>query len=269
MPILYNTQLITLTAGGGTENLNTFANISLYIVQGSATLTSNWTIQSTGTLTQGLLYKFKYEADIDLDGNTITFFGTTMPETLVDKSCEITAYYDGTDWEVNFVLDVDEDGSIPLDVLEQNPFRPIPAVSEVMVNGDDSPIILNAVQGEGTTASVLHYRCDPVEKVLEIIGSVDVYSVDETAVAGDLKVMIMTWGTEAIQPSDGAAFEDRYPLSLAYTLNATVEPNSIKGGYISKTPNFTGIHLTVPSGSLGTDTNCSYRGKVNLKFRYL
>jgi hypothetical protein len=118
MPITNNSQIITLTAGGGTQNLPTISPATLYIVQGTTTLTSNWTIQSSGTAVVGMQYNIKYEATIALDGNTITVFGTTMPSTLVDKSCEITAYYDGTDWEVNFILDLNENGAIPITVIE-------------------------------------------------------------------------------------------------------------------------------------------------------
>lgn len=117
MPIYNNTQIITLTAGGGTENLDVYSPSNLYIIKGVATLTSNWTIQSSGTPVQGLQYDFKYEAEIDLDGNTITIFGKTLPATLADKTHEITAYYDGVDWEVNFKVDVDENGSLPAEIL--------------------------------------------------------------------------------------------------------------------------------------------------------
>ena len=131
MPIQNTTQTIDLTAGGGTENLPVFAPTSMYIIQstGSVTLTSNWTIQESGTPTTGLEYHFRYEADITPDGNTITVFGRALPDTLYDKTHDIIAYYDGTDWEVNFIVDVDENGAIPLSVIESNPFRAVTCCS--------------------------------------------------------------------------------------------------------------------------------------------
>ena len=119
MPIIHSTEELTLTAGGGTLNLDTTIPVRFYIVKGTATLTSNWTIQPSGTAIEGMVYEFKYEADIDLNGNTITLFGTTIPETLVDKTHQITAYYDGTDWQVNFALNVDENGSLPKEIISE------------------------------------------------------------------------------------------------------------------------------------------------------
>jgi hypothetical protein len=112
MPIIYNTKIDILTSGGGTLNLDITLPVQLYIIQGNATLTSNWTIQPSGVPIQGVQYDIKWEADITLNGNTITIFGKTMPETLSNKSHEITCYYDGVDWEVNFKIDLDENGSI-------------------------------------------------------------------------------------------------------------------------------------------------------------
>jgi len=119
MPIIHSTEEITLTAGGGTLNLDTTIPVRFYIVKGTATLTSNWTIQPSGTAVEGMVYEFKYEADINLNGNTITLFGTAIPETLVDKTHQITAYYDGSDWQVNFALNVDENGSLPKEIISE------------------------------------------------------------------------------------------------------------------------------------------------------
>jgi len=119
MPIQNNLKIITLTAGGGTENLSVSSISNLYVIKGTATLTSNWTIQPSGTPNAGAEYKFRYEADITLGGNNITVFGTTIPDTLVDKTHEINAYYDGSDWEVNFLVDVDENGSLPKEIISE------------------------------------------------------------------------------------------------------------------------------------------------------
>lgn len=116
MPTIDIIQEIELTAGGGTENLDVVSSVSLYIITGTATLTSNWTIQPLGTPVLGLKYEFKYQADIDLDGNDITIFGKTLPPHLADKKMQITAYYEGTNWEVDFLVDVKE--GIPEELME-------------------------------------------------------------------------------------------------------------------------------------------------------
>lgn len=118
MPVFNNTQTIELTAGGGTISLDTADTVNLYIIEGTTTLTSNWTIQPIDTLsilTVGTIYNFKYEADITLDGNTITIFGKTLPPHLADKNMRITAYYNGSAWEVAFIPDFNQ-----TDILNYN-----------------------------------------------------------------------------------------------------------------------------------------------------
>lgn len=112
MPILNTIHTEILTSGGGTINWDTILPIQLYIIKGTATLTSNWTIQPQGVVSEGMVYNIKWEANIDLNGNTITIFGKPLPELLSNKTHEIICYYDGTDWEVNFIIDAEEDGSI-------------------------------------------------------------------------------------------------------------------------------------------------------------
>lgn len=267
MPIINNSEIRTLTAGGGTIDLPTNSLTALYIIQGNATLTSNWTIQPQGTATAGMEYVFRYEADIDLDGNSITVFGETMPETLADKTHEITASYDGTDWEVNFKLDVAEDGSVPLSVLQSNPFRTLPATSEVMFDGVDSPTIFNAVQSEGETASDLQYRVDATNGFIEFIGEIVVYNIDETTVSGDLSVTIMNDANHILSTFRGLKW--RIPVTLGYHSSITdVEPVSIKGGVITKSSTFSNVNLQIPSADLGTGTDAQYRGYVTFKIPY-
>jgi len=118
MPIINSIHEINLTAVGGTENLPTTFGATLYVIKGTATLTSNWTIQPTGTPSLGMTYNFKYAADIDLNGNNITIFGETLNPTLSNKTHEIRAYWNGTAWEVDFIADVSEVGIIPKESVE-------------------------------------------------------------------------------------------------------------------------------------------------------
>lgn len=105
-----------LTAGGGTKNLSNQEFESRYRIfsSGSVTLTSSWTIQQDPAESpiENLLFTIRYEADISLNGNSITFFGTTMPSELTDKQCYIYAKYDGSSWQVIFWPDWDEDNII-------------------------------------------------------------------------------------------------------------------------------------------------------------
>lgn len=102
-----NKQVISkhqLTAGGGTINLDVTEYVDLYILytSGSVTLTSPYTIQTTGTNQEGDFYKFYYNADLDFDSNAFTVMGVVMPEDIDDHNCIIDAYYDGSAWSVTF-----------------------------------------------------------------------------------------------------------------------------------------------------------------------
>ena len=79
-------QNIQLTAGGGTVNLPVGGYINLFRIYGNVTLTSNWTIQASGTPVNGQYYEFIYEANLDLNGNNLTVFGEALPENLEDKN---------------------------------------------------------------------------------------------------------------------------------------------------------------------------------------
>jgi hypothetical protein len=271
MPILNTTQIITLTAGGGTENLDVLGQPSLYVVQGTATLTSNWTIQPTGTPLQGTEFVFRYEANIDLDGNTITVFGTTMPETVVDKSHNISAYWDGANWEVNFTPDLDEAGSIPLSVVQGNGWSTIPAVTEVMLNGDNSPTIENSIQAEGTTQSKLYYKVNPNSKTLNISGVVDVVNIDETAVSGTLSVIVLNF-LSGITTNLGSFLN--IPILAEYQISGTAEANSgasspsFKAGYLQKGGTFAPLNLVIPSANLGTSVTARYSAYIDITIQY-
>ena len=93
-----------LTAGGGTINLDAADHVDLYVLytSGSVTLTSPYTIQTTGTDQEGHFYKFHYKADLDFDSNAFTIMGVTMPEDIDGNEGIIEAYYDGSAWSVSF-----------------------------------------------------------------------------------------------------------------------------------------------------------------------
>jgi hypothetical protein len=124
MPRQLIKQTITLTAGGGTTNLDVEDMNELYTVvtSGSVTLAANVVIQSSGSLYEGVFYEFEYEANISANGNTIEFFGTTMPDNLTAKKCRVTAYYDGSAWTVKFLPSMDETGVVGKNQLRVTPY---------------------------------------------------------------------------------------------------------------------------------------------------
>ena len=123
MPSISEIYDITLTAGGGTENLPVTGHYTKYrVTSGAITLTSNWTIQSSGTPTDGTTYYLEYEADVTLSGNSITFFGTTMPSNLSQAKFRVVAVYNesATAWEVAYLLDGNSAGIINTSNIADN-----------------------------------------------------------------------------------------------------------------------------------------------------
>ena len=219
-----------------------------------------------------MVYNFRYQAEIDLDGNDITIFGKVLPTNLSDKTHVISCYYNGTSWEVDFLIDVTEDNSLPFSVIEENPFKIVPSSPEIMINGDYSPSIYNDVQGEGTTDSKLYYRCHPTEKEIEIYGFINVYDIDETAVSGTFSVIIASFasssGSYALLPYLGGSISIRIPVLLEYSSASNTTTDSVVGGYLSKAPTFANITLVIPPSTLGTSTNATYKTMVYFKLLY-
>lgn len=101
----------TLDGGTPASTLSLSGNgIQGYVVTGTATLTSSLTIQYSGTpsVTLGVLGYFYWNADVVLNGNTLTFFGVSVPQVYLNKGGLWVVYYDGSGYGVavlpNFTL---------------------------------------------------------------------------------------------------------------------------------------------------------------------
>jgi len=269
MPNINTIQEILLTPGGGTVNLPIFSPVTLYIVKGLSTLTSNWTIQSSGTPVKGIEYRFRYEADVNLNGNTITVFGKTMPSTLSDKNCQITTYYDGSNWDVTFHASMDENGSISFELIEDASFLPlINGGVFTLNNGLNSPMGVNNYNpiSQVTTDSDLYVRAVNNSNVLEIIGDVNI-KLDETFSVSDIDEVISQLSTG---PNDLEDFE--LPITLVCNdITAALSP--VRSHYVQGI-----LYYTASSGSLmlhvkgsekSTNTIAEYRAHINLKLKYL
>jgi len=110
MPIEFIRKESEILAAGGTVSFDSTELVDQYIIvsTGAVTLLANQAFTYTGAISAGMLFKFEYTANIDAGANTITFFGETMPDSLTDKECEITAYYNGTTWDVKFIPSINE-----------------------------------------------------------------------------------------------------------------------------------------------------------------
>lgn len=111
MPIYNGVYTQTITTGGGTINLDVSqSTITRYIFDGTATLSSSWTIQSTGTPVAGMEFDIRWYAQVSLDGNNVTIFGQVLTQEQAENNLKIIAYYNGSTWDVLIeVTDVVDD----------------------------------------------------------------------------------------------------------------------------------------------------------------
>lgn len=80
-------------------------SVSFYVINGTAVLTDNLTLEpdSKTSYGNGVEFIFKYTADVDLNGNTFTIFGKDIPARLSDKNMLIYCTFEGSTWDVVFL----------------------------------------------------------------------------------------------------------------------------------------------------------------------
>lgn len=106
-------KIITVTASGGSIDLNSFPQVDEFVITGTATLTSNLTITSGASPDAGLTYKLIWDANLTLGANTVTVFGQTLRQANANKRNFITVQGDGSAFET--VVSPDVTGSAFID----------------------------------------------------------------------------------------------------------------------------------------------------------
>ena len=169
MPLIKKQESFEIVSGGNTFNLNVESRTTSYRIYSSAPVTpvGNHSFTPTGTAVEGMTFTFRYLADATLNSPVvISIFGTTMPSVLGDKTHTITAYYDGAAWDVQFVPDLDQTGTLPYDVLPSDE-----GFTAVNAFGGAAPAFANPdYTSSGTTALGFRLRGD---KRLEFRGTVN------------------------------------------------------------------------------------------------
>lgn len=108
MAYVDSTYLITLTAGGGTENLPVTDPYGEYDIVGSPTLAGSWVIQASGSPVTNTKFIFNYEANVTLNGNNLTIFGLSLTDEQALKHCIIVSKYDGSAWDTKIFPDFEQ-----------------------------------------------------------------------------------------------------------------------------------------------------------------
>ena len=104
--VLYNKK-VTIVTGGGTDTIVFPDDCKYinYIIDGSATLSSNYTLNYSGTPEDFLVLEIKYVADINLFGNTITILGKTLSQEEANSNLNIVAVWNGSSFDVAVLKD--------------------------------------------------------------------------------------------------------------------------------------------------------------------
>jgi len=169
MPLIKKQESFEIVSGGNTFNLDVESRTTSYRIYSSAPVTpvGNHSFTVSGTPVEGMTFTFRYLADATLNSPVvISIFGSTMPSVLGNKNHTITAYYDGASWDVQFVPDLDQTGTLPYDVLP-----PDETFTAVNAFGGSAPAFANAdYTSSGTTALGFRLRGD---KRLEFRGVVN------------------------------------------------------------------------------------------------
>lgn len=115
----FNTQEIVPVAGGGTHTVDVDGTTQhVYICPaGAITLSSALNINASGTAKKYQYIKFVYCGTITSDtatGKSVNIFGTELSNAQALYEAEITAFYNGTAWEIRIYSD-DESGNVALE----------------------------------------------------------------------------------------------------------------------------------------------------------
>lgn len=108
----------TLVAGGGTINLPVTDPYTKYVFDGSATLSSSYTIQSSGTPSLGTEFIIQYNASLILNSNTLTIFGADIIADLALKHFIVHAIYNGSSWDTTVLANFGDQPFITGDMID-------------------------------------------------------------------------------------------------------------------------------------------------------
>jgi hypothetical protein len=294
MPVQNLQQLITLTAGGGTVNLPVNGLSTVYTIDGVATLTSSWTIQSTGTPYQGTQYTFILSDALNVTGDNVTIFGRTLSQRHLSNWAIakpiVICTYNGSSWDVKILSEESTVADIDGFGIEQTreyatifeDFN-VGAGAPIFDTGFHAPILLDdayASQMFVTRMDLIH-RTDmnstsPVN--IHLKGKIK-YQVDETGTLPGLTLGSGNWLFKAITTDFTPLVPIlHYQTTAAYYTSAQNtwdldKPDAIKNinvfiGDPSGADTEGGIWFEVEFANLGASTTGTYVINVDLNLTF-
>lgn len=111
MPKIQTYDVYTILAAGGTKTYVATDVIDVYEINaigGAVTLAADMIFTYSGTPSIGCEFKFQYGGGVTQSssaGRTVSFFGTDLTDAQALAQLLITAYWNGTSWEINIDKD--------------------------------------------------------------------------------------------------------------------------------------------------------------------
>ena len=104
--LLPSTKTFTILAAGGTDTINLATDsFNQFVLNGTATLLSNYTLTTSGTLYTDTTIEISYQAVISLSGSTVTILGRSLSQEEANSNLRIIGVYNGSSFEVVVLKD--------------------------------------------------------------------------------------------------------------------------------------------------------------------
>lgn len=131
---------LAINFSGGTVSFPT--SINVITLTGTGTLSANYTITSSGTISAGSHFTFYYKATVDKASYNFNILGTNLSTTQLNRESTIEAVYNGTSWDLNITPNTKSTGWLePTDNVFANSdyfFMVVPVSFESGYQGNNS-----------------------------------------------------------------------------------------------------------------------------------
>lgn len=94
-------QTINIDFSGGIFNIPDLPTDAVSVIDGTGTLTNDFSIVATGTLYEGRNHQFQVKCSVTKDDNAFNIFGVDISEDNLQREGNIIAVYNGATWDVN------------------------------------------------------------------------------------------------------------------------------------------------------------------------
>ena len=144
----------TITNSGGTLSLVANEPYNLYRLTGTPTLSSNFTVSDSGAAATGTEYRILYDATVNLNGNTMTIFGASIPADLTNVQFEVRAYHQGSGvWKTNILVDFESIPFITGNMIEDDTIETVHIQDDAIIEDKilDAAVTKNKIANDAIT----------------------------------------------------------------------------------------------------------------------